>query len=187
MKQRSIFNRSGRGLYQTKQSICEPDENRHRRRLKRGRRKKPHHEERKHSVMTPNQRKINYSSLFPPGGRTSSSIFSVVSFLSHNLLVHLIGVSGSARQRGGGAGGRKRWKRKEHGEKWKRQTQTDRARQRQSISVPWPKKRCLVGRLWVPRHDKEQKQEGCRPDQVGAAWQMERCDYSLLGRETSVW
>lgn len=48
------------------------------------------------------------------------------------------------------------------------------ARQRQSICGPCPKKKrekkgALVGRLWVPSHDKEQKQEGCRPDQVGAA------------------
>lgn len=41
--------------------------------------------------------------------------------------------------------------------------------------------------MWVPSHDKEQKQEGWTPDQVGAAWQMEHCDYSLLGKETSVW
>lgn len=67
--------------------------------------------------------------------------------------------------------GRKRCRRKKERRvrKRKRETQTDRARQRQSICVPCPKKRCWVGRLRVPSHDKEQKEEGCRPVQVGAA------------------
>lgn len=51
--------------------------------------------------MTPKERKINYFSLYSPGGRTSFFFsFFVLSLLSHNLLVHLIGVFGSARQRG---------------------------------------------------------------------------------------
>lgn len=59
--------------------------------------------------------------------------------------------------------------------------------ERDKVSVCHAQKRCWVGRLQVPSHDKEQKEEGCRPDQVGAAWQMEHYDYSLLGREKSVW
>lgn len=72
--------------------------------------------------------------------------------------------------------GKKMSEKKKNGRagKRKRQTRTDRVRQRQSICVPCPgkkkrKKRCWVGRLWVPSRDKEQKEEGCRPDQVGAA------------------
>lgn len=48
------------------------------------------------------------------------------------------------------------------------------------------KKKCWVGRLRVQIHDREHKQEGCRAGQVGAAWQMEHYDYSVLGKETSV-
>lgn len=58
----------------------------------------PHHEEGKHSVMMPKGRKINYFFLYSPSGRTSFPplFFVLLSFLSDNLLVHLIGVSGSA-------------------------------------------------------------------------------------------
>ena len=90
--------------------------------------------------------------------------FFVLSFLSHNLLVHLIGVSGSARQR------RREKERNDEGESrvWKkrdRQIEPD----RDKASACHAQKKCLVGRPLVPSHDKEQKQEGCRPDQVGAA------------------
>lgn len=45
------------------------------------------------------------------------------------------------------------------------ETETD----RDKASACHAEKKCWVGRLRVPIHDKEQKQEGCRPDQVGAA------------------
>lgn len=111
------------------------------------------------------ERKINYFSLYSHGGRTSFTFFSL-SLLSHNLLVHLIGVFGSARQRGR--------EREEKGKKSAARKDRDRHKQiepdRDKASVCHAqKKRCLLGRLWVPSHDKEQKQEGCRPDQVGAA------------------
>lgn len=80
-------------------------------------------------------------------------------------------------------GERRRELRRERG----RQTHGDRAIQRQSICMhAGRKKKCWVGRLRVQIHDREQKQEGCRAGQVGAAWQMEHYDYSVLGRETSV-
>lgn len=64
---------------------------------------------------------------------------------------------------------------------------TDRARQRQSICMPCGGKKVLARQTVSANPWQQQKQEGCRPGQVGAAWQMEHSDYSLLGREASVW
>lgn len=83
--------------------------------------------------MTPKERKINYFVLYSLVAAQPFFFFDLLLyFLSHNLLVHLIGVSRSARQKWG----RKReaergWKK--GGGVWK---QTDRARQRQSIWLP---------------------------------------------------
>lgn len=67
-----------------------------------------------------------------------------------------------------------------------RYLETEPYRDKASACMQEGKKKCWVGRLRVQIHDREHKQEGCRAGQVGAAWQMEHYDYSVLGKETSV-
>lgn len=114
-----------------------------------------HHEVGKHSVMK--QTRINYFSFYSLGERTSFPFLS-------NKLHHLIeGVRLAGNRKKKESKGEMKNKRRRDG--IERDTKPD----RDKASVCHVQKRCLVGRLRVPSHDKKQKQEGCRPDQVGAA------------------
>lgn len=108
--------------------------------------------------------------LFTPGVQSTPLLLDFF-FPPLNLLTGLISATRSEESKEVGE--------EDVGQKKKRQTkQTDGVGQRQSICAPCPgkgrqKKReekgAGVGRLRVPSRDREQKGEGCGPDQVGAA------------------
>lgn len=113
----------------------------------------PHHDKGKHSVMAPKERKINYFSLYSPAGRTSFSFFLFSPF-SHIICLFIwLGRLGQREE-------------KEVGRDEKEESAVGKGRDRRKEIEPdrdkasacHARKGAWVGRLWVPSHDREQKQ-----------------------------